>query len=59
MEHLVAARTYDLKLDEDEFTELANLYSELAEIANDKMSQYQRILDEILTDAVVSGDLHD
>ena len=59
MEHLAAARTYDLKLDEDEFTELANLYSELAEIANDKMSQYLRILDEILTDAVVSGDLHD
>ncbi|WP_455720210.1 hypothetical protein [Agathobacter sp.] len=50
---------YNLKFDQDEFTELMRLYSELAEITDNQMNEYQLILDSINTNAVISGELHD
>lgn len=45
---------YNLMFEQEEFTELVRLYSELAKIADRQM-----ILDIINTNAVISGELHD
>lgn len=50
---------YNLRFEQEEFTELVRLYSELAKIADRKMNEYQMILDIINTNAVISGELHD
>lgn len=50
---------YNLMFEQEEFTELVRLYSELAKIADRKMNEYQMILDIINTNAVISGELHD
>mgnify|MGYP004675837169 FL=1 len=58
MSNIVACRTYNLKLDEDEFAKLAELYSDIGELSKDKMKEYVNIIDEIVNNAVVSGNLH-
>lgn len=58
MANIVACRTYNLKLDEDEFAKLAELYSDIGELSKDKMKEYVNIIDEIINNAVVSGNLH-
>ena len=58
MANIVACRTYNLKLDEDEFAKLAELYSDIGELSKDKMKEYVNIIDEIVNNAVVSGNLH-
>ena len=58
MANIVACRTYNLKLDEDEFAKLAELYSDIGELSKDKMKEYVNIIDEIINNAVVSGILH-
>lgn len=50
---------YNLMFEQEEFTELVRLYSELAKIADRQMNEYQMILDIINTNAVISGELHD
>ena len=50
---------YNLRFEQEEFTELVRLYSELAKIADRQMNEYQMILDIINTNAVISGELHD
>ena len=50
---------YNLMFEQEEFTELVRLYSELAKIADRQMNEYQMILDIIITNAVISGELHD
>ena len=50
---------YNLRFEQEEFTELVRLYSELAKIADSQMNEYQMILDIINTNAVISGELHD
>ena len=50
---------YNLRFEQEEFTELVRLYSELAKIADRQMNDYQMILDIINTNAVISGELHD
>ena len=50
---------YNLRFEQEEFTELVRLYSELAKIADRQMNKYQMILDIINTNAVISGELHD
>lgn len=50
---------YNLRFEQEEFTELVRLYSELAKIADRQMNEYQMILDIIKTNAVISGELHD
>ena len=50
---------YNLRFEQEEFTELVRLYSELAKIADRQMNEYQMILDIINTNAVISGKLHD
>lgn len=50
---------YNLMFEQEEFTELVRLYSELAKIADRQMNEYQMILDIISTNAVISGELHD
>ena len=50
---------YNLMFEQEEFTELVRLYSELAKIADRQMNEYQMILDIIYTNAVISGELHD
>jgi len=50
---------YNLRFEQEEFTELVRLYSELAKIADRQMNEYQKILDIINTNAVISGELHD
>lgn len=50
---------YNLMFEQEEFTELVRLYSELAKIADRQMNEYQKILDIINTNAVISGELHD
>ena len=50
---------YNLMFEQEEFTELVRLYSELAKIADSQMNEYQMILDIINTNAVISGELHD
>jgi hypothetical protein len=50
---------YNLRFEQEEFTELVRLYSELAKIADRQMNEYQTILDIINTNAVISGELHD
>lgn len=49
---------YNLRFEQEEFTELVRLYSELAKIADRQMNEYQMILDIINTNAVISGELH-
>lgn len=58
MANIVACRTYNLKLDEDEFAKLAELYSDIGELSKDKMKEYVNIIDEIINNAVVSGNLY-
>ena len=48
---------YNLRFEQEEFTELVRLYSELAKIADRQMNEYQMILDIINTNAVISGEL--
>mgnify|MGYP007056357427 FL=1 len=48
MANIVACRTYNLKLDEDEFAKLAELYSDIGELSKDKMKEYVNIIDEII-----------
>ena len=43
---------YNLMFEQEEFTELVRLYSELAKIADRQMNEYQMILDIINTNAV-------
>ena len=43
---------YNLMFEQEEFTELVRLYSELAKIADRQMNEYQMILDIINTKAV-------
>ena len=43
---------YNLRFEQEEFTELVRLYSELAKIADRQMNEYQMILDIINTNAV-------
>lgn len=50
---------YNLRFEQEEFTELVRLYSELTKIADRQMNEYQMILDIINTNAVISGELHD
>lgn len=50
---------YNLRFEQEEFTELVRLYSELAKIADRQMNEYQMILDIINTNEVISGELHD
>lgn len=50
---------YNLRFEQEEFTELVRLYSELAKIVDRQMNEYQMILDIINTNAVISGELHD
>lgn len=50
---------YNLRFEQEEFTELVRLYSELVKIADRQMNEYQMILDIINTNAVISGELHD
>ena len=50
---------YNLRFEQEEFTELVRLYSELAKIADRQMNEYQMILDIINTNAFISGELHD
>lgn len=50
---------YNLMFEQEEFTELVRLYSELAKIADRQMNEYQMILGIINTNAVISGELHD
>lgn len=50
---------YNLRFEQEEFTELVRLYSGLAKIADRQMNEYQMILDIINTNAVISGELHD
>ena len=50
---------YNLMFEQEEFTELVRLYSELAKIADRQMNEYQMILYIINTNAVISGELHD
>lgn len=50
---------YNLMFEQEEFTELVRLYSELAKIADRQMNEYQMILDIINTNAVISSELHD
>lgn len=50
---------YNLRFEQEEFTELVRLYSELAKIADRQMNEYQMILDIININAVISGELHD
>lgn len=50
---------YNLMFEQEEFTELVRLYSELAKIADRQTNEYQMILDIINTNAVISGELHD
>ena len=50
---------YNLMFEQEEFTELVRLYSELAKIADRQMNEYQMILDIINTNAVIIGELHD
>ena len=50
---------YNLRFEQEEFTELVRLYSELAKIADRQMNEYQMILDIINTNPVISGELHD
>ena len=50
---------YNLMFEQEEFTELVRLYSELAKIADRQMNEYQMILDITNTNAVISGELHD
>lgn len=50
---------YNLRFEQEEFTELVRLYSELAKNADRQMNEYQMILDIINTNAVISGELHD
>ena len=50
---------YNLRFEQEEFTELVRLYSELAKIADRQMNEYQMILDIINTNAVISGELHE
>ena len=50
---------YNLMFEQEEFTELVRLYSELAKIADRQMNEYQMIRDIINTNAVISGELHD
>ena len=50
---------YNLMFEQEEFTELVRLYSELAKIADRQMNEYQMILDIINTNAVISGELHE
>lgn len=50
---------YNLMFEQEEFTELVRLYSELAKITDRQMNEYQMILDIINTNAVISGELHD
>ena len=50
---------YNLMFEQEEFTELVRLYSELAKIADRQMNEYQMILDCINTNAVISDELHD
>lgn len=50
---------YNLRFEQEEFTELVRLYSELAKIADRQMNEYKMILDIINTNAVISGELHD
>lgn len=50
---------YNLRFEQEEFTELVRLYSELAKIADRQMNEYQMIRDIINTNAVISGELHD
>ena len=50
---------YNLRFEQEEFTELVRLYSELAKIADRQMNEYQMILDIINTNAVISGELPD
>lgn len=50
---------YNLMFEQEEFTELVRLYSELAKIVDRQMNEYQMILDIINTNAVISGELHD
>lgn len=50
---------YNLRFEQEEFTELVRLYSELAKIADRQMNEYQMILDIINANAVISGELHD
>lgn len=47
---------YNLMFEQEEFTELVRLYSELAKIADRQMNEYQMILDIINTNAVISGE---
>ena len=42
---------YNLRFEQEEFTELVRLYSELAKIADRQMNEYQMILDIINTNA--------
>ena len=49
---------YNLMFEQEEFTELVRLYSELAKIADRQMNEYQMILDIINTNAGISGKLH-
>ena len=50
---------YNLMFEQEEFTELVRLYSELAMIADSQMNDFQMILDILGTFAVISGELHD
>lgn len=50
---------YNLMFEQEEFTELVRLYSELAKIADRQMNEYQMILDIINTNAVISGEVYE
>ena len=48
---------YNLMFEQEEFTELVRLYSELAKIADRQMNEYQMILDIINTNSLSFFDI--
>lgn len=49
---------YNLRFEQEEFTELVRLYSELAKIADRQMNEYQMILDIVRDVDEADGDIY-